>query len=100
MWTEQSNPIITLSGVVKPIIADKPVLDQPPKFVKTSKASCALSRGAMTQRGIMMAAHPAKCRIRTAPSTKGSCGAKNVLKAMENTMAAMDRRVPWYACHT
>lgn len=90
----------TLKGVVKPIIADRPVLDQPPSLLNSSKAVCAFARGAITQRGIMMAKKPAKWRMRTMPSTRGSCTANAVLKMMENEMAAIVRSVPCQLCHT
>ena len=85
----------TLNGVVNPIMQDKPVLDQPPKLVNSSKVVCASARGAITQSGMMIAKKPAKCRIRTMPSISGSCTANAVLKTMEKTMAAIARRVPW-----
>ena len=90
----------TLKGVVKPIIADRPVLDQPPKLVNTNKASYVLARGAITQRGMMMANRPAKWRISTVPSIRGSFTANTVLKRIEKVMAAIIKSVPYQACHT
>ena len=92
--TEQSYPTITLKGVVRPIIADNPTVGQPPLFWKTSKVSCAGARGPKTQSGIMMANRPQKCINKTTASMRGSLGAKTVLKAIENTMTAIVKRVP------
>ena len=100
MWTEQSYPMSTLMGVVKPIIADSPVVGQPPLLVNSSKVVRASARGPIIQRGMMMAKKPAKWRIRTMPSMRGSCTANTVLKMIENEMAAIDRSVPCRLCHT
>lgn len=100
MWTEQSYPMSTLKGVVKPIIADRPVLGQPPLLLNSSKATCGFARGAITQRGIMIAKKPVKWRIRTMPSTRGSRTANTVLKMIENEMVAIVRSVPCQLCHT
>ena len=100
MWTEQSYPMSTLKGVVKPIIADRPVLGQPPLLLNSIKAAYGLARGAIIQRGIMIAKMPAKWRTRTMPSIRGSWKANTVLKAIENEMAAIVRRVPCQLCHT
>lgn len=84
----------TLIGDVKPIIADTPVVDQPPLLLNSSKI-CGCARGAITHKGMMMAKKPAKWRIRTVPSTSGSREANTVLKAIEKAMAAIVRSVPW-----
>lgn len=39
MCTEQSYPIKQLKGVVRPIMADKPVVDQPPLLVNFNRTS-------------------------------------------------------------
>lgn len=89
----------TLIGDVKPIIADTPVLDQPPLLLNSSK-TCGCARGAITHKGMMMAKKPAKWRIRTVPSISGSRAANTVLKAIEKAMAAIVRSVPCQFFHT
>lgn len=46
---------MTESGEVRPIMADNPVLDHPPLLLKVRRTSEAFARGAITQRGMMMA---------------------------------------------
>jgi hypothetical protein len=56
--TEQSYPSKQLNGEERPIMADKPVLGQPPLLVKVRRTSYAFPRGARTHRGIMTAKRP------------------------------------------
>lgn len=58
MCTEQSYPSRELNGEARPIIADKPVVGQPPLFVNVRRVSCAFPRGAITHSGIMTAKRP------------------------------------------
>ncbi len=60
MCTEQSYPSKALNGVLRPIMADKPVLGQPPLFVNVRRTSCAFPRGAKTHRGMMTAKRPVR----------------------------------------
>lgn len=60
MWTEQSKPMSELRGVMRPIIADTPVVGQPPLLLNVKRTSEALARGAMIQSGMMMAKRPQK----------------------------------------
>jgi len=98
MWTEQSYPISTLIGVVNPIIADNPKLDQPPKLVNSTK-TCGCARGAITQRGIIITKMPAKCNIKTIPSMSGNRAANTVLKTTAKPIIAMVKSVPCQLCH-
>ena len=95
MWAEQSSPRSELSAVESPIIADTPVVAQPPLLLKSMRTD-ASARGAMTQSGMMMANRPQTWRMRTAPSMSGSLDARTVLKIMEKLMTAIVRSVP---CH-
>ena len=89
IWTEQSYPMRAVNGAVSPIIADRPVVGQPPLLVNVSKAVFAVARGAITQRGMTTARNPAKCSIKTQPSIKGSLTASKVLKKIANKIAPM-----------
>lgn len=65
-------------GAVNPIIAERPVVGQPPLFSKFSKTSEAFARGESTHIGMNTAKKPAKCKIKMQPSTKGNRTAKKV----------------------
>ena len=58
MCTEQSNPSKQLKGVLRPIMADNPVVGHPPLFVYVKRTSAAFPRGAMTHNGMMTAKKP------------------------------------------
>ena len=58
MCTEQSYPSRELKGDARPIMADKPVLDQPPLFVNVKRTSYTFPRGAKIHRGIIIAKRP------------------------------------------
>lgn len=94
MCTEQSYPSKALKGEASPIIADNPVVGQPPLFVKVKRTSYALPRGAKTHRGMIIAKRPVMWMMRTIPSINGNFVANDVLKIMEKLMAAMAKSVP------
>ena len=100
MCTEQSYPINTFSGVTNPIIAESPVVGQPPLFWKSSSATCAGARGAITQSGTMMAKMPHRCKTSTMPSMRGSRTARKVLNMIEDEMTAIVSRVACHLCGT
>lgn len=96
-------------GASKPTIAERPVLDQPPLLVNSSRATSAFARGAMTQSGIIIAKQPKMWRIKIIPSEKvqlnqkrkmlnlpisGSRDARAVLKIMQKKMVAIASKVP------
>ncbi len=96
MWTAQSNPIIELSTVNKPIMKLVPVLLQPALLLISSKATLALFLGAMASKGMMMAKSPATWRTKMNHSAIGRVFDRKMLMAIAITTAAITSKVP---CH-
>lgn len=96
MWTAQSNPIIELSTVNKPIIKLVPVLLQPALLLMLRRATLALFLGAIARSGMIMAKSPATWRTKMNHSAIGNVFDRKILMAIAITTAAITSKVP---CH-
>lgn len=82
--------------VDKPTNVAVPALFQPPPLLNVVNTAWALSRGASTHNGMMMANRPITWIIKINPSTKGRFLARKVLNKIENVEMAITSMVP---CH-